>query len=112
MKESGIHFTPDNHRLIMSGAKVQTRRVIKANIDGAGGGHYHGWTPNRKDIWPRYGPYGVPGDRLYVKEGVIVYEDALEVTQLSGYYMDGCRATKPDEKRLTAMFMAKRFART
>jgi hypothetical protein len=57
-------------------------------------------------------PQGVPGDRLYIKEGIIVYEDALEVTQLSGYYMDGYRVTKPDEKRLTAIFMPKRMART
>lgn len=33
MKERGILFTPENHRLIMSGEKVQTRRVVTPQPD-------------------------------------------------------------------------------
>ena len=46
---------------------------------------------------------------MYIKEGVIVHADGRT---LAGYYMDGARITNLGEKRLTAMFMAKRYART
>jgi hypothetical protein len=120
MKEIGILFTPENIRLIRDNRKVQTRRVINPQpqppgILTTGDGNWRVLLKNgmtKVFDWQRDCPHGQVGDKLYIKEGVIVYEDALEVTQLSGYYMDGCRATKPDEKRLTAMFMPKRFART
>ena len=56
-------------------------------------------------------PYGAHGDRLYVKEGVILHGDGTPYP-LKGYYMDGERATNLGEKRLTAMFMPKWAART
>jgi hypothetical protein len=59
---------------------------------------------------PIRNPYGQSGDRLYVKEGIIVDSRTGE---LEGYYLDGCRpTTRPYLKRLTAMFMAKKYART
>lgn len=54
-------------------------------------------------------PYGVPGDLLYIKEGVIIHGS---IPQLVGYYMDGCRVTESWETRRTAMFMPKWAART
>lgn len=132
MKETGILMTPENHRLIMSGTKVQTRRVIspQPNLE-----------PNVGFVWKgrAYGrgmydsdqdrqaarnfvhkcPHGSVGDKLYVKEGVIVHKDegwpkitGKKAGDLIGYYMDGARVTNLGEKRLTAMFMPKRFART
>jgi hypothetical protein len=122
-KETGILFTPENIRAIRDGRKSQTRRVMvpQQSFD-----HYHTmwcwktlvldniWDfPNgddRKEL-AAHCPYGVPGDRLYIKEGVIV-DEAFNPPELAGYYIDGARATLPNQKRLTAMFMAKRYART
>lgn len=127
MKETGILFTPSNHRLILSGDKVQTRRVISpqpvwdaevkftrnlgplafpiGSMDQQCGCPV--FTDGRKDgVFGIRNLHGGVGDRLYVKEGIILFGDALV-----GYYMDGVRA-RFHEKRLTAMFMAKRYART
>jgi len=122
MKESGILFTPENHRLILSGAKVQTRRVIKPQPMT---GQIWGDVEESEDYpyewfqWFNGGeksptftcPHGIPGNKLYIKEGVIISK-AFNPPALSGYYMDGCRVEYPEQKRLTAMFMPKRFART
>jgi len=135
MKETGILFTPDNHRLIMDDLKTQTRRVcewearpeslgINFSASSLVSGLYHGslessgwvlrsrgglggcWNDRTK---PNHCLYGVKGDRLYVKEGVIIHGDGRT---LAGYYLDGARVTNLGEKRLTAMFMAKWAART
>ena len=111
MKERGILFTPPNHRLIRDGIKIQTRRVMKTQIENLcfAGFEGTGYQPLRMDGEPIGCPYGQLGDRLYVKEGVIIHADG---ETLAGYYMDGVRVTNLGEKRLTAMFMAKRHART
>jgi uncharacterized protein YhfF len=70
------------------------------------------------DEWFDHCPQGRVGDKLYVKEGVIVTAPAWTAITgkpdgtLLGYYMDGRRVENAWEKRLTAMFMAKRYART
>ena len=123
MKETGILFTPENHRLIISGDKVQTRRVVKPQPDvyidrrpywNIGG--YRAWEWTKETDILRMGtnnplkcPYGNPGDKLYIKEGVIRH---ASIPQLVGYYMDGCRVTEPWMVRRTAMFMPKSMART
>lgn len=55
MKERPILFSGDMVRAILAGTKTQTRRVIK---------------PQPHDNWEneRPCPYGVPGDRLWVRE--------------------------------------------
>jgi hypothetical protein len=129
MKETGIMFTPENIRLIREGRKTQTRRVItpqpimeKVESFGpswswnrGGKGWFAGVTEEQIRN-PNYGLkkqceyfYGVPGDLLYVKEGVIIHGS---IPQLVGYYMDGCRVTESWETRRTAMFMPKWAART
>jgi len=139
MKETGILFTPENHHLILSGQKFQTRRVITpqpewdaevkhTNITGpfawpiGGLGQQCGhpiFIDGRKDGFAGIrNPYGGVGDKLYVKEGVIVQAKGWsaftgrEDGSLIGYYMNGRRLENDWEKRLTAMFMAKRYART
>jgi len=87
MKERGILFSAPMVRALLAGAKTQTRRVVK----GATGAYWDhaGWTPvvERGSVvaWgtndpdpPRvvhnvgcpfpHCPYGVPGDRLWVRE--------------------------------------------
>ena len=141
MKETGIMFTPENHRAILGLRKTQTRRVAKLPT------HFkcpvtHQKYPLPVDLWKSttYGGHGTfrivrgekiafpeasgmwndkgatligppwqVGERLYIKEGVIVHADGRT---LAGYYMDGARVTNLGEKRLTAMFMPKPFART
>jgi hypothetical protein len=122
MKERGILFTPGNIRLVRSGAKFQTRRVItpqpilKPNVGFVWKGIAYGrgiYDDDQEGQAARNFvhkcPHGKVGDRLYVKEGVITH---VSIPQLVGYYMDGCRVTEPWEKRLTAMFMPKSMART
>lgn len=58
MKERGIIFTGESVRAILDGRKTQTRRVCLGAREQSTA---HDWHPSRC-------PYGVPGDRLYVKE--------------------------------------------
>ena len=132
MKETGILFTPANHRLILSGVEIQTRRVMNPQPcmnnmfvtqleDNEGGPDVWqafepstGWTKEDFDICEPEESFhkclfGHVGDLLYIKEGIILHADG---ETLAGYYMDGARVTNLGEKRLTAMFMAKRYART
>ena len=81
MAERGIIFSGDMVRAILDGRKSQTRRVMKPQSQDApdggyidaydGGPQWNWWTPggvlcNNRHIWTC--PYGVPGDRLYVRE--------------------------------------------
>ena len=124
MKQTGILFTPDNIRAIREGRKTQTRRVItpqpSKTVTSAGclnGREWHWMSgdPRDCDTWVLEGDgwfkclQGIPGDRLYIKEGIIRH---ASIPQLVGYYMDGCRVTESWEKRSTAMFMPKWAART
>lgn len=133
MKERGILYTPDNIRAVMNDQKTQTRRVAKfpswvSKVQQVGewftgeGTHPVGECEHPKcshigglcgngepSMFTLKSPYGTAGDRLYIKEGVIVHPS---IPQLCGYYIDGCRVTAPWEKRLTAMFMPKWAART
>ena len=141
MKETGILFTPDNISAILEGRKTQTRRVVKLlshfkcpvthqlyplPIDLWKATTYGGGStfrivrglrlavPEAPGLWNDKGatllgaPYSV-GDRLWIKEGTIIHADNRT---LAGYYMDGARVTNLGEKRLTAMFMEKQYART
>ena len=113
MKERPILFTPDNVRAIREDRKTQTRRVIKPQPDKGCDGMSselltEAWLAGFVDAKCRYGE---PGDRLYVKEGVIVFDGVNNANALVGYYMDGIRPTLRGHKRLTAMFMPKWAAR-
>lgn len=84
MKETPILFTPANVRLLLSGAKTQTRRVIEPQPQPDGGRGlspvlpYH--TSLGKWTWVlaatghgdgtsgKWCPYGIVGDHLWVKE--------------------------------------------
>ncbi len=125
MKETGIMFTPPNIRLILDDLKWESRRVGKFEPRSHNGGELYEVTHVHGDVFdchykdangpdnPRYVrcPYGRAGDKLYIKEGVIIDAD-FNPPELIGYYMDGARAVTRGEKRLTAMFMPKWAART
>ena len=130
MKETGVLFTPENIRAIRDKTKWQTRRVMNPQPYFENNGQlWWKWSKYRgcscvepigsvSDEWFDHCPQGRVGDKLYVKEGVIVTAPAWTAITgkpdgtLVGYYMDGRRVGNAWEKRLTAMFMAKRYART
>ncbi|MEE9159882.1 MAG: hypothetical protein V3U60_16045 [Gammaproteobacteria bacterium] len=88
-KERPILFSGEMVRVILAGDKTQTRRVVKPQptcfIPGAyfdaynGGPQWNWWTQNNRlcngDTIMKC-PYGVPGERLWVRETWAVHEGA------------------------------------
>lgn len=73
MRERGVLFSAPMVRAILADRKTQTRRVVKDQSsvsDLAGGGVEPAvWWPRRQaDGDPRSSPYGMRGDRLWVRE--------------------------------------------
>lgn len=68
MKERPILFNGNMIRAILDGRKTQTRRVIKPQPEL--GKPWNWWTvdPVKMDIPIAMCPYGIPGDRLWVRE--------------------------------------------
>lgn len=97
MKERPILMTPENAQKCHDGTKTQTRRIIKPQpLSISWFEHQNGWCARvREDTGsaqhPAYimvpCPYGVIGDRLWVREAlyrradVMVYFDGLPVQQ-------------------------------
>ncbi len=91
MRERPIIFSGEMVRAILDGRKTQTRRVVKpqASLDGFSpkfiaqarvvpGGLVHEANGGRTGI-PLPCPYGVPGDRLWVREAWRVLATGVEV---------------------------------
>lgn len=84
MQERPILFNGEMVRAVLDGRKTQTRRVIKGVADSESWTNYlayelgpHnaiGSTPYR-DILMQKCPYGVPGDRLWVRETFGIWSD-------------------------------------
>ena len=89
MKERPILMKPESVRAILEGRKTQTRRIVKPQPQQGPIGIYgmqsddRAWSypkledrtsfrvsnkPNGPDGWSDYCPYGIPSDRLWVKE--------------------------------------------
>jgi hypothetical protein len=71
MKERPILMSATMVRAILSGAKTQTRRVVKRVPDANGTSFTPGELLGVGDWWSTC-PYGVPGDRLWVRETCII----------------------------------------
>jgi hypothetical protein len=67
MKERPILFSAEMVRAILDGRKTQTRRVVKPPFEVHANGYITRPKGNER-IAPYLCPYGVPGDRLYVRE--------------------------------------------
>ncbi len=88
MKERGILFSAPMVRALLAGTKTQTRRIVKPHRNDDSfvlEDHGNGWWPYRSEDgessvmsdgceYPFNCPYGVPGDRLYVREAWRVAE--------------------------------------
>lgn len=77
MKERPILFSGPMVRAVLDGSKTQTRRVVKPKYDwycGDEGGEfwpfYQDYVTASPEPVPVSCPYGVPGDRLWVREAV------------------------------------------
>lgn len=73
MRERPIIFSAPMVRAILSGAKTQTRRIIKPQPTPCIGGGINWYDKGRSFIgspenFRSYCPYGKPGDRLWVRE--------------------------------------------
>lgn len=75
MRERPILFSAPMVRAILGGRKTQTRRVMKPQhfqLDGGGRPFTQLWDDEEQINWRRdmRCPYGVPGDRLWVRETI------------------------------------------
>lgn len=103
MKERPIIFSGPMVRAILDGRKTQTRRVVKPQpIYVTGDGKHSKWSwrdgifafkmyPSRSTIL-RHCPYGVPGDRLWVKE---TWQEVHPIQVTEGRYCIDGRAGIP-----------------
>jgi hypothetical protein len=90
MKERPILFQGPMVRAILAGTKTQTRRALRPQPPGA-------WaTPGRGAC-----PYGVPGDRLWVRETWCQFpEDARDGNGAQTYYRAEQRGGDPEVERI------------
>lgn len=110
MNERPIPFTGPMVRAILEGTKTQTRRLKglkEVNSDPSAwtwdGEKFSGLNDTScKTIWPGECPYGIPGDQLWVREGVIT---CASIPQIVGYVADGCKRTEEWEKFRNSRFM-------
>lgn len=72
MKYTGIPFQPDMVRAVLSGRKTQTRRVCK----------------NQPPKWMDESPYGISGDRMWVRERLVSAQDFLAGKVFTRYAAD------------------------
>lgn len=134
MKETPIIMGATSVQGILADRKSQTRRIFKLLPDPRYPDGYDttritqilppsdnphaspeaqvGWTPIiPAGEWPmpRKCPYGLVGDRLWVREGTVVHASIRE--QLVGYHADGCKVTEAWEKGVASRFMRRAHCR-
>lgn len=73
-KERGILFSAPMVRAILDGKKTQTRRIVKPPIDKADAA----WIKAALETKFLVSPYGVPGDRLWVRETHAIARESEE----------------------------------
>lgn len=77
MKERGIIMSAPMVKALLDGSKTRTRRILKKHPTNLAGPNYDGLWSDTIDPVVRYFacPYGVAGDRLFVKEKFAVNKD-------------------------------------
>jgi hypothetical protein len=81
-RERPILFSAPMVRAILEGRKTQTRRVYKPRVQ-------DNVMDQHGPLWSLPCPYGVPGDRLWVRETWYERYDGLDDTYCEGYAADG-----------------------
>lgn len=84
-KERPILFSSDMVRAVLDGRKTQTRRIAKS-LNGSYIFHDDGTRQWDGKKW-RSCPYGVVGDRLYVKEGYQIEQYTFRRNCVGGKYL-------------------------
>ena len=100
-QERSVILKAHEVRGILEGRLIQIRRIVKPQPESAWGqmafrkkvGYW--LYPNAKNEVLASAPLGTPGDRVWVKEGVITH---ASIPQLIGYAADGCKPTEHWEK--------------
>lgn len=130
MKERGILMTPENAQKCYLGTKTKTRRVVKpqpsplsnigivrCEVDG------EGFIIAIGDGWTQRGgkpcPYGIPGDRLFIRECYAIRNLPLELAKMqpilyrgAGHDVKAENGADYGDKWRSAMFMPRWAART
>ncbi len=93
MKERPILFSGPMVRAILEGRKTQTRRVVKEqpgpNVSGwwdnkQGSAFWMFTLPNHERILDQQCPYGVPGDRLWVRHAAALFPQSTSSRSKNG----------------------------
>lgn len=130
-KEHPILFTGEMIRAIQRGDKAQTRRVVKFRKGVAP--NVVRWTLCADDLWVAVGvqgdmdardwkgikcPYGVPGDRLWVRENLrfnpnhrAIYYEADQAEIRKGVYERICREQKSIREYIPSIHMPRHASR-
>jgi hypothetical protein len=131
MRERGIIFSGPMVRAILEGRKTQTRRIVKRipcecgewipeeapnTLEPEGwmtAGHSGRWTCECCTFDPVKCPYGIPGDRLYVRECFSYCERDPRgiVNQPVWYWADGAVPAGDWTKPKPSIHMPKKYAR-
>jgi hypothetical protein len=121
MSERGILMTPENYWKCEAGSKTQTRRILKVQPEKAGWNAPHSffhkgeyWTiPNGKGIFRSAirCPFGMPGDRLYVKEALMKSTKGRVAWRRQGLVMYPYREWQWQKNFLSPLHMPKWAAR-
>jgi hypothetical protein len=109
VKERPLIFTADSVRAILEGRKTQTRRVAKLLLPGdknfIHAANSEEWATKRAEQCP----YGVPGDRLWVREG---YAMQCNVEDDEPPYSDGRPVKRWDDGEIGSGWLQPHYRAT
>lgn len=104
MRERPILFSAEMIRALLAGTKTQTRRLIETshNLAEVRGKTFDPRQAHHVEAMIKLGPYGLPGDRLWVRETLRRLDEGPVSEQWC--YADGVAVTLPEgDPRVPAM---------